>query len=104
MDLRPGGNNVAQQRLRTLHVDGEIVVNKEDCDLPFFLARARLQQEQLVHHALVGAKAVRVSEKSWHRAELASIRAPASRLDRNNPKCPPAFSELVQHCGEDMRH
>src|SRR5690349_20791789 len=91
MHLCPGRNDVAQQRLCPLHVDCEIVINKEDGDLATLALRARLQEQQFVHHALIRAKADGVAEESCHCAELAAIRTASARLDRNDAKSSPAF-------------
>ena len=84
--LRAGGDDVAQQRLGALHVDGEVVVDEEDGDLPVWLRRARFQQQQLVHDALVGAEADGVAEETGDGAELAAIGAAAAGLDGNDVK------------------
>jgi len=77
MHLRVGGDNVAQERLRALDVDGEIVVNEKNGDLAAFASRALLQFQQLVHDTFVGAKPDGVAEKAGHGAEFASVRAAA---------------------------
>ena len=95
MALRAGRNNVAQQRLRPLDVDGEIIVDKEDRHLPLFDTGARLQQQEFVDDALIRAEANRVTKKSGHSAKLAAIRASSSRFNRNNSKRPPAFPDFL---------
>jgi hypothetical protein len=40
MNLCAGGNDVTQQRLGALDIDGEIIVNEKDGNLPLF-SRAR---------------------------------------------------------------
>src|ERR1017187_5773537 len=104
MHLRSSGNNVAQQRLGALHVDGEIVVDEKYRHLPFFFASARLQKQQFVDHALVGAKANGVPEESSYRAKLATVGTTSSGLDGDNAERSPAFSNLLQHCLRDLGH
>src|ERR1017187_4896163 len=80
MHLRSSGNNVAQQRLGALYVDGEIIVDEKYHHLPFFFASARLQKQQFVDHALVGEKANGVPEESSHRAKLATVGPTSSSI------------------------
>src|SRR5712692_1870330 len=79
-------NKLAQQRLRTLDVDGEIIVDEENRHLALLAAGAGLQQQQFVHHALIGAETNRVAKKSCHGAELAAVRAASPGLNWNNAK------------------
>src|SRR6266404_2827815 len=104
MHLRASHNDVSQQRLRTFDVDGEIIVDEENRHLALFTAGAVLQQQQFIHHALIGAKANGVSEESGHRAELAAVRAASPGFNWNNAKCSPAFSYLLEHGGHGLRH
>src|SRR5208283_4272113 len=104
MALRFGSDDVPQERLRALDVDGKVIVNEEYRHLSFFFARARLQQQQFVDHALISAEPNRVAEKSRHRAELATIRASSSRFHRDDPKGSPAFSNLLQHPAHTLRN
>src|SRR5713101_8090072 len=104
MYLCAGGNDVAQQRLGALDVNGEIIVNEKDGNLPFFSAGTRLQQEEFIHHALGGAQANGDAEKSGYRAELAAIRTTASRLHRDNAKCSPALPDPVEQQARSLRH
>src|ERR1019366_10575892 len=67
-------------------------------------ASARLQKQQFVDHALVGAKANGVPEESSHRAKLATVGTTSSGLYRDNAKRPPAFSNLLQHCLRRLGH
>src|SRR5581483_1536039 len=96
MDLGLGGNDVTQQRLGTFHVDGEIVVDKEDGNLPFFRARTGLKQKQLIHHALVAAEANGISKETGDGAELATVGTTPSRFHRNDAKATPAFADLLE--------
>src|SRR5712664_1648197 len=104
MALRACRNNVAQQRLRPLDVDGEIIVDKENRHLALFGAGARLQQQEFVDDAFVRTEANRVPKKSSHGAELAAVRASSSRFNRNNSKRSPAFSDFLQQSGRRLRH
>src|SRR5262249_31330325 len=54
--LRACGDDVAQQRLRALDVDGEVIVDEKYGDLAAFAVSARFQSQQFIDNALVGAK------------------------------------------------
>src|SRR5581483_12215921 len=96
IDLGLGSNNVTQERLGSLHVDSEVVIDKENCDLALLLASARFQQQQFVDNAFVGAEANGIAKKSGDSAELATVGAASSRLDGNNPECSPAFANSLE--------
>src|ERR1700687_3494360 len=96
MFLGRGGDNVAQQGFRSLDVDGEIIVDEEDGDLAAFALGPSFQEEQLIHHAFVGAKADGVAKKAGHRAELAAIRTAATGLHGNDAKCAPAITDTLE--------
>ena len=102
MDLGFGGDDVAQQRLGALDVDGEIVVDEEDGHLTFFFAGAGLEQEQFVDHAFVGAEADGVAEESGDGAELAAVGTAASGLDRDDAKRSPAFADFAEQRVDDF--
>src|ERR1700691_625725 len=104
MHLRFGGNDVTQQRLCAFNVDGEIVVNEEHCDLALFFAGASLQQQQFIHHTLVGAEANRISKKSCDGAELAAVWAASPGFTGDNAKRSPSFTDLLERGGEGLRH
>src|ERR1035438_1497541 len=93
MHLRPSRNDVAQQGLRPLDVDGKIIVDEENRHLPLLGAGACLQQQQFVHHAFIGAEANRVAEKSGDGTELATVWATSPGFDGDNTKRSPAFSD-----------
>src|SRR5258708_1471660 len=107
MDLSAGGDNVAQERFGALDVNGEIIVNEEDGNLTAFAFRASFQEEQLVHHAFIGAKADGVTKKSGYRAELAAIGTAAPRLHGNDAKCAPAVTDplkrALHHIGNQIK-
>src|SRR6185369_5663902 len=103
VNLRLCRDDVFQQRFGALNVDGEIIIDEEDCDLAFFFTGTGFQQQQFVDHALVAAKADRVTEKSGDGAEFAAVRTASSRLDRDYPKGPPAFAYAVEKWGDDFR-
>ncbi len=94
--LRASGNNVAQQGLGALEVDGKIVVDKKDGNLPALFPGSRFEQQEFIHHTFVGAEADGVAKESRYRAELAAIGTTASRFDGDNAECPPALTDLLQ--------
>ena len=96
MDLGAGADDVAQKRFGAFDVDGEIIVDEEDGNLAAFASRAGFQQEQFIHDAFVSAKADGIAKEAGHRAELAAIGAAASRLDGNDAKCAPAFTDALE--------
>src|SRR5258707_10494230 len=96
MQLGACGDNVAQQRFRALDVDCEIVVDEEDGNLAALTLGPCFQQQEFVHHALVGAKPNGIPKKASHRAELAAIRTTASGLHRNDAKCAPTLADTLQ--------
>ena len=102
MQLGVGGDNVAQERFRAFHVDGEIVVDEKDRDLAAFAARARLQFQQFVYDAFIGAEADRVAEKSSDSAEFTAVRTTAAGFDRDHSKRPPSSSEALQQRGRSF--
>src|ERR1700733_15270539 len=104
MDLGFCGDDVAEQRLGSLDVDGEIIVDEKNRHLAFFGAGASLQQEQFVDYALVGAKANRIAEETGDGAELATVGAAASGFDRNNAKRSPAFADILEESGCGFGH
>ena len=63
---------------------------------PFSLRARCFQQQQFIHHTLIGAEANGVAEKSSHGAELAAVGTASSGLDRDDAKGSPAFSYLLQ--------
>src|SRR5437773_1660252 len=79
-DLRYPGNlgtrvdDISQQRLGALDVNGKVVVDEKDNDLTPVLTRVFLQSQELTHHALVGTKPNRVAKESRDRAELTTVR------------------------------
>src|SRR6266568_1133563 len=100
--LRVGGDNVAQQRLRALDIDGKVVVDEKNGDLTPLAPGARFQQQQLIHDAFVRAKPDGVAEKAGYRAELAPVRTPAPGFDWNNAECPPSGPETLEHAFRDL--
>src|SRR2546428_4958979 len=100
--LRVGGDNVAQQRLRALDIDGKVVVDEKNGDLTPLAPGPRFQQQQLIHDAFVRAKPDGVAEKAGYRAELAPVRTPAPGFDRNNAECPPPGPETLEHAFRDL--
>src|ERR1700686_2126698 len=104
MHLRLGGDDVAQQRLRALDIDGEVVIDEEDRDLPLLSVGARLQQKQLIHYALIGSEANRVAEESGDGAKLAAVRAASSRFDGHDAKRSPAFTDFLQKTSHGLGH
>src|ERR1035437_4530638 len=104
MNLSAGGDDIAQQRFRAFDVDGEIVVDEKDRNLPEFAFRASLQHQQFVHNALVSAKPYGISEKSGDRAKLASVRASAPRFHRNDSERSPAVPEFPEHRSKSLRN
>ena len=102
VDLGFGGDDVFQQRLGALDVDGEIVVDEEDGHLSFFLAGAGFQQEEFVDYAFIAAEADGVAEESGDGAELAAVGTAASRLDRDDAECAPAFADFLEQWVNDL--
>src|SRR5689334_10809468 len=102
--LGAGGDDVPQQRLRAFGIDGQIVVDEENCDLTALFARARLEPQEFVNNTLVVAKANRVAEKSSHSAKLTAVRTATPRLYRNNVKCSPTASQPRHKRSEHVRH
>src|SRR5713226_4022629 len=51
--LCTGGDNIPQQRLRAFDVDGEIVIDEEDCYLATFVTAPGFQSQQFVDDTLV---------------------------------------------------
>ena len=96
VNLRLGGDDVFEQRLGALDVDGEIVVDEEDGDLAFFFAGARFQHQQFVDDALVGAEADGVAEESGDGAEFAAVGTAASGFDGYDAECAPAFADFAE--------
>ena len=94
IDLRAGGDDIAQQRFGALEIDGEIVVDEKDGDLAAFFSGARLEQQEFVDDAFVGAEADGVAEESGDGAELAAVGATASGLDGNDAERSPAFADF----------
>ena len=97
MHLGIGGDDVAEQRLGALDVDGKIVVNEKYGDLTALAAHARFQKQQFVDDTFVGAKADGVAEKTGYGAKLAAIGAAAPGLDGNNAKGTPTRADFLQH-------
>src|SRR5208282_3159020 len=104
VQLRAGGDNIPQQRLGALEVDGEIIVDEEHGNLAALLASPRLQQQKFIDDALVGAKTDGVAEKSGHGAELAAIRTAASRLHRDDAEGSPTLAMFLQPAFRRFRH
>src|ERR1700688_564083 len=104
MHLRLGSDDVAQQRLRSLDIDGKVVIDEEDRDLPLLSVGARLQHEQLIHYALIGAEANRVSKKPGHGADLAAVGAASSQFDGHDAKRSPAFTDFLQKASHGLGH
>src|SRR5258708_20447278 len=96
MRLGAGGDDVAQERFRAFDIDGEIIVDEKDGDLAALASRPSLQEQQLIHNALICAKTNGVAKKAGYRAELASVGAPAPRFDGDNAKRAPAFADALQ--------
>src|ERR1044071_9259107 len=78
--LGAGGDDVPQQRLRAFGIDGQIVVDEENCDLTALFAGARLEPQEFLNHTLVATEANRVAEEASYGAKLTAIRAATSRL------------------------
>ena len=91
---RAGCDDVAQQRLRALKVDAEVVVDEEHGDLPPGPLGARLQPQHFVHDALVGAEADGVAEEPGHGAKLAAVRTAAAGFDGNDVEGLPGGPEV----------
>src|SRR5262249_13858387 len=68
-------DDVAQQRLGAVYVDGEIVVDEKDAHLTAFFLRSPFQAEQFIHNALIRSKADGVAKKAGHCAEIAAVGA-----------------------------
>src|SRR5262249_10144022 len=89
-DLRAPGelgvrrDHVAQQRRRAVLVDGEIIATEANDDLASIAFRPGLDQQQLLDHAFIRAKANRIATETGHRTKLASIRAPAAGFHRDS--------------------
>src|SRR5208283_4352999 len=94
IQLRAGGNDIAQQGLGALEVDGEIVVYKKDRNLAALFPGARLEQQEFVDDAFVGAKADGVTEEAGHGAEFAAVGTTSSRLDGNDAESSPTLTDL----------
>src|SRR5207302_259120 len=90
------GNNVAQKRFRAFDVEGEIIVDEEHGNLTALAFGPDFQEEQLIDHAFVSAKADGVAKKAGYRAELAAIWTAAPRLHRNDAKCAPALTDTLE--------
>src|SRR4030095_7471053 len=74
----------AQKRLRSLDVDGEIVINEEYPDRSVLRACPVFHTAQFSNHAVVRSKANRIPEKPRDRAEIAAVRTASSGFDRKN--------------------
>src|ERR1041385_1103135 len=98
--LGAGGDDVPQQRLRAFGIDGQVVVDEEDCDLTALFARARLEPQEFVNHTLVATKANRIAEESSYSAKLTTIRTATPRLYRHNVKCSPTASQPAHELSE----
>ncbi len=83
MHLCARRDDVAQQRLGPLHIDGEIVVDEEHRHLSLLATGALLQGKQFV---------------------LTPIRTPSPRLHGNNAKRPPTLANFLQQPMRGLGH
>jgi len=56
----------------------------------------------IINYALIGAEPDRIAEKPRHCAELAAVRATASRLNRNNAKRLPSAAYALKHRRQEV--
>src|SRR5260370_35944609 len=96
MHLGIGGDDVAEQRLGALDVDGEIVVDEEDRNLAALAARPRFQEQQFVHDTFVRAKADGVAEEACYGTEFATVGAAAAVLHRNDLEGAPSRADFFE--------
>src|SRR5712692_3788924 len=97
MHLGVGSDDVAEQGLGALDVDGEIVVNEKYGDLTTLAAGARFQEQELIHDTFVGAKSDGVAEEAGYGAKLAPVRTAAPGLNGNNAEGSPTGAEFSEH-------
>src|SRR5581483_8335155 len=98
------GDNLPQQRLGPLGVDGEVVIDEKDPDFPLSAFLERLQEQQLVDDALIGAKTNRVAKKTGHRAELATVRTTTTGFNRNHIQALPRHAQSPQNAARQTWH
>src|ERR1041385_5243480 len=103
-ELRPGGDDVSQERLRALDVDGEVVVYEKDHHLIPVRACVPLEPQHLFDDRLVRAEAYGVAEETRDSAELAAVWAAAARLDGDQPHRAPARAVTLQERPRELRH
>ncbi len=102
--LRIRGNDVAQQRLRALNVDGQIVVNEENRDLAALFACPLFESQEFIYDALIGAEADRVAKESGHSTKLAAIGTTSSGFHRHDMKRSPSGAQAGHEWTKYFRH
>ena len=97
VDLGVGGDDVAEEGLGALDVDGEIVVDEEDGDLAALALRAGFQEQELIYDTFVGAETDGVAEETGDGAKFAAVGTAAAGLDRNDAEGALPGADFLEH-------
>ena len=102
--MRVRGDDVAQQRLRAILIDGKVIIDEKDCDLSAVSFGAFFQQQQLVDDTLVRAKTNYIAKEPSDGAELAAVRTAAPGLHRDGVEIADARSVSFSQAPNELRN
>src|SRR5262249_6744032 len=98
------GDDVAQERFRPLHIDREVIVDKEHSYRSALGTRAPLQEKEFIDDTLVGSETDCITEKTCHGTEVATVWTTSTGLHGHEIQAVPgrilAFEKGSYRCRE----